>query len=469
MEAGSPAALASPSVLAFVSTIHLCLLLLRKHRSVHSLLAAIWLLPSLAFGVGAWLLSTPGWLVGGVGAHLAWYLACEAVLRKRAPATGEPTRVAAAGSGPAIASAAPPVEIAPVHQRGFIPVPILAVLPETEDITTFRLARPDGFAFRAGQFLTVRIEVEGKPLVRCYSISSAPQTSGYMEISVKRVGRVSGTLHATLRPGSELHVKPPAGRFVYPEGDDRPIVLLAGGVGITPLASMLRHGIAAQPSRPITLLFSVHSERDVVFRQELEWAAGRFPNATVLVTVSDGHRAAGQLAGRINEAMLRQVVADIQNSVYMICGPNPMMEAMRRMLSGFGVPAAQVQYEEFEIAVAAARELNVEARPAAAPSTAVTVSSPGAGAPARDGFHLKLERNGATVRVGAGQTLLEAAEGAGAEIPSSCRAGVCLTCRTRLLSGNVDCDSESLDESDRAAGYVLPCVAWAKCDCVLDA
>ena len=104
----------------------------------------------------------------------------------------------------------------------FAPTTVLAVLDEAADIKTFRLARPEGCEFSAGQFLAVRVLIDGKPHVRCYSISSAPHTRGYLEISVRRQGLVSGTLHATLRAGSTLTINRPSGQFVYPQGDDRP-------------------------------------------------------------------------------------------------------------------------------------------------------------------------------------------------------------------------------------------------------
>jgi len=457
----------SSSVLAFVSTVHLCLLLLRHHRSVRSLVGAVWLVPGAAFGVAAWTLSSPAWLAAGIAAHLAWFFGCEAALRRTA-ADGRATapRATAVAATSAAIAAAPAL---PPH-RGFVAAPVLAVVPETDDIATFRIARPDGFRFRAGQFLTVRVEVDGKPLVRCYSISSAPETPGFMEISVKRVGKVSVALHATVRAGSELHVKAPAGQFVYPEQDGRPLVLIAGGVGITPLASMLRHGLAAQPARPITLLYSVHSARGVAFRRELEMVAERHPQATVLVTVSDGAPAPGQLAGRVTEALLRNVAPDPTGSTFMLCGPDAMMKAVRAMLAALGVPAGQVHFEAFEAAVASAREHEAAGGPAPSLALDSTTPAPAVHRAASGGaFTLTLTQSGLSVPVSARQTLLDAAEAGGAAIPSSCRAGVCLTCRSRLVKGDVDCDSDSLDEADREAGYVLPCVAWAKCDCILEA
>ncbi|MFI5143233.1 MAG: 2Fe-2S iron-sulfur cluster-binding protein, partial [Thermoanaerobaculales bacterium] len=147
------------------------------------------------------------------------------------------------------------------------------------------------------------------------------------------------------------------------------------------------------------------------------------------------------------------------------------MEAVRRMLSGLGVPGSQVHYEAFEAAVAqASREAEAPAVAVAAPATVASVTSLQAvAASTNGGCRLTLQRTGVTIPVGGTQTLLEAAEAAGSGIPSSCRAGVCGTCRTRLVSGTVDCDADSLDEVDREAGYILPCVSWAKGDCALDA
>jgi ferredoxin-NADP reductase len=353
-------------------------------------------------------------------------------------------------------------------------VPVLAVFQETEDIRTFRMLRPEDFEYAAGQFLTVRVQVDGKPLVRCYSISSPPGATGYLEISVKRQGVVSGMLHATVRPGSMLSVKHPAGKFTYPGGDDRPIVFLAGGVGVTPLISMFRHATASEPMRPATLILSVKEERQVPFRHELELLAERHPQAKVAIVSSGGPFALvagggaagiGRFAGRINEDLLRKLVPDVANTIFMICGPGAMMEAMKELLSSLGVPPGQIRYEAFEAAIATSKEETVPgvkpARPTPAPAPAPAATG--------DGPQLTLQKSGVTVSVGAAQSLLEAAEAAGVSIDSSCRAGVCLTCRTRLLSGNVDCSSDSLDDDDRAAGYILPCISYAKGNCVLDA
>jgi len=334
---------------------------------------------------------------------------------------------------------------------GFTSVPVLVVLDESPSVRTFRLSRPPGFAFEAGQFLTVRAQVDGTPHVRCYSISSAPESTGYIEISVKRQGLVSGVLHATLRPGSQLQVKPPAGRFTYPAGDDRPIVLVAGGVGITPVISVLRHGVVADPGRPITLFYSARGRRELAFLDELEWLSGRHPHVRIVATVTEPGGGWQGRAGRIDAALIADHVTDLGQSVFLMCGPLEMIDAVRSGLLGMGVPEAQVRSEVFQAATAIGARPSQEAAPAAAAA------------------RLDLARSGRAVDVAAGQTLLDAAEAAGADIPTLCRAGVCGTCRTRVVSGDVRCTSDALGERDRQAGFVLPCVTWPLGDCVLEA
>jgi len=337
-------------------------------------------------------------------------------------------------------------------------VPVIAVLDEARDTKTFRLGRPDGFEFKAGQFLTIRLRADGKEHVRCYSISSRPEAKGYMEISVKRLGSVSATLHASVRAGGMLAVRKPSGAFVYPAGDDRPIVLIAGGIGITPLMSMLRHGLDVEPLRPVTLLYSVRTPDDIAFRDEIRALRKRHPQFAAVIVVTDAEvTGADMFPGRVDAHFLSITVPDAAHSTCMVCGPPPMITDVKAMLADIGVRDSQVHYEIFQPTVAATAGMPVREQPVAA----------AAAAPAS--FEIRFERSGQSVRVQPGETLLEAAEKCGADVPSLCRAGVCGTCRTRVLSGDAECASRTLDERDRAEGFTLPCVARPFTDCVLEA
>ena len=239
-------------------------------------------------------------------------------------------------------------------EEEFVPVPVLAIFDQTDDIRSFRLGRPKGFDFQAGQYLTVAVNFNGNRDSRCFSISSAPEAGGYLEISVKRRGLASDALHSNVGVGSLLSVKPPTGGFVYPGGDDRPLLLLAGGVGCTPLMSMLHHAVVREPSRPVTFLLSVRTARAIPFRQELGLLRRQHPQLRVGVTLTRENRP-GFCAGRIGEALLRRAAPDPANSYFCVCGPTPMMDEMRRLLAGLGVPASQIRWEVFDNAIAASR------------------------------------------------------------------------------------------------------------------
>jgi ferredoxin-NADP reductase len=330
---------------------------------------------------------------------------------------------------------------------------VLATVQETPTVTTIRLARPGGFDFQAGQFVTVRMRVDGQEYARCYSISSAPHTHGYVELSVKRQGLVSNALHASIRPGAAIFVKAPAGAFTYPAGDDRPIVLLAAGIGITPLMSMLRHAVATEPSRPVTLLYGARTEAELAFRDELRVLARRHPQVRAYFAVSGETAGPDCYPGHVDERLLRTTVRDIQHSISFICGPSSMIDSLRATLASLGVPPAQIRHEVFQAAIAAASGVAPPIRPKSGWPSA---------------HQMECRKSSCRVPVQPGQTILEAAEAASVPVPSLCRAGVCGTCRVSVAEGEVHCESSALSPEDRQQGFVFACVTTAQTDCVVD-
>jgi ferredoxin-NADP reductase len=419
------AAPAASSVLAFVTTVHAGLFVLRAHSGRRGgwLLA----LPSALLAGLTWGLNAPAWLATSLAADAAWFTTCHLL----APHRGDEALEAAESA----------------HR--FVPLRVLDAWNECSTIRTLRLSRPPGFEFEAGQFLTVQVEVGGRQHVRCYSISSAPDAPDHLEISVRRQGLVSGLLHATVRTGGRLLARRPAGRFVYPSDSRRPIVLLAGGIGITPLIAMVRHAVAVEPERSVTLLYSVRHAADIAFRDDLARLERTHPSLRVVITVTAGAATGGFRRGRIDADTIRNSVADPAGAVYLMCGPLPMLEGVKALLAGLGVPGDRVRYEAFEAAAA------------------VGAKVPGAGAQAE--CSLTLSRSQVEGTVVPGESLLDAAERAGVDIPTVCRTGVCGTCRTRLVSGSARCTSDTLAPVEREKGFVLPCVTWAEGDCVLEA
>lgn len=466
---------APTSVLAFLTTVHLGLVVLRAHRSAASGTINLVSGVSILFSLSPWLMASPVGLVVGLLAHGTWFVACERLLTAPVVAMAQPAVLQPAARPPARppapAKPAGVVEMArrppkpatePARRpRDFVATPVVAVFDETPDIRTFRMVRPEGFEFEAGQFLTVRLRADGKEHVRCYSISSPPGSRGHLEITVKRLGMVSGALHASIRPGSMMHVRPPAGAFTYPAGEDRPLVFIAGGVGITPIMSMLRHAIETEPTRPVTLFYAVRTADDVAFRDEILMLNRRHDHFGAFIAISEGPAPSAFYPGRINEALITAMAPDISHAICLLCGPQPMLEAMTNLLVEIGVPRGQINFEIFQAAIAAS---------AGAPSPAPAPAGQPAAAPqAATALAVSFKRSGVTATAGANQKLLDIAEGCGADIPSLCRAGVCGTCRTKVLSGNVQCTSRILDDQDRQEGYVLACVSDVLSDCDIDA
>jgi ferredoxin-NADP reductase len=292
-------------------------------------------------------------------------------------------------------------------------------------------------------------------------------------MSVKRLGVVSNALHATVRPGSMLAIMAPNGAFKYPCGDDRPILLLAGGIGITPLMCMLRHAVAAEPTRPVTLIYAAQNEQGFAFLDEMGAIARRHPQVHMHYAASDGVTQEHIYRGRIDETLLKTAVPELLHSIAFICGPKPMLDGMRALLAQLGVPDLQIRFEVFQTAVAVAASQAAERHhePAVgviAVAVAEAVAEAPVSAPAVDGCHdMHCATSGSQVRVQPGQTLLEAAEEAGVELPSLCRAGVCGTCRVHVTAGDVHCESAMLGDADTIAGFVLACVTTCTSDCTV--
>ncbi len=437
---------AASSVLGFVTTIHLGLTALRNHRrqpgAAGILLAAV----SLCFVATPWLMPSLAGVAIGLIAHAAWFAACE-----RLAGTDDRERHAASGARAATGTRAPGPPRASASTRQFTEVTVLAVVDETPDIRTIRLARPAGLTFRPGQFMTVRLQAGGREATRCYSISSSPEATAYLEISVRRQGVVSGALHTSMRPGATLQVMGPLGAFVYPADDDRPLVLIAGGVGITPVASMIRHALATEPTRPVTLVYSARNDREFAFRDEWLSLAKRHAQFQAYFA-SSATEDPSVYPGRVDRALLEAAAPRLAQSVVCMCGPQPMLEALRTLLAELGVPDGQIRYELFEAAVAAAT------------GGAAGMAARRAGQ-ARGRHTMTCVASRKAVPIESGQTLLEAAEQADVDLPSLCRAGICGTCRVRVVDGDVQCSSATLDADDLRAGYVLACVSTTDTDC----
>jgi ferredoxin-NADP reductase/DMSO/TMAO reductase YedYZ heme-binding membrane subunit len=330
---------------------------------------------------------------------------------------------------------------------------IARIFDETPDVKTFRLVSPDGgplpFDHIAGQYINLHLTIDGKRVNRSYTIASSPTRAAYCEISVKRApdGYGSKHLHETWREGQRVKVSAPAGKFHFSGHESERIVLVAGGIGITPMMSVVRSLTDRAWPGQIYLLFSVRQSTDVVFRDELAYLQARFPNLHVEI-IDTSQR------GHITREIIERFVPGLTKGPVMLCGPDRMMTAMRELLVGMGVPDAEIHQEAFISPKPVADELAAEATEVIDESAERSVTF------ARGGQH---------VGVTNGLTVLECAEEAGVDLPFECRSGICGQCKCTLVTGRVVMETQdALTAADRAKGLILACQARPVNDIVVD-
>jgi ferredoxin-NADP reductase/DMSO/TMAO reductase YedYZ heme-binding membrane subunit len=360
-----------------------------------------------------------------------------------------------------------PVTIAaalkPKHWSGQLRV--VKVFHETPDVSTFRLVSTTGtnlpFDFLPGQYLNLSLVIDGKKVNRSYTIASSPTRVGSCELTVKREpkGKISRHLHDSVVAGTLIDVYAPAGRFTFTGAEADSLVMIAGGVGITPLMAKIRYLTDIGWSGHIYLVFSVKTERDIIFRDELDYLRSRFPNLHVTVTLTRAEGSSGRWErGRISPELLNRVVPHISTRRVHLCGPTEMTELTRQMLLDLGVPAESIKLESFTSAARTATltpEASTNGTLAATAQTSTPAAKTGSGTAS-----LTFARSGKSLPIYANQTVLEAAEDLGVRINYECRSGICGQCKTKLLAGHVTMETQdALTPHDRANNLVLSCQA----------
>lgn len=365
---------------------------------------------------------------------------------------------------------------------------VAAVVQETPDIRTFRFVEPRGgplpFGHLPGQFLTLSVEIDGKTTKRAYTIASPPTRCDHVEITVKRepFGVVSGYLHDRVKVGDDLTIAAPAGYFTFTGREADSIVLIGGGVGITPLMSVVRYLTDDGWPGDIFLLASCRTARDFVFRDEIERLQVRCPNLHVTATITraeDPGRASE--ARHLSAAAIGAAVPAIHSRRVHLCGPPLMMDAVTRMLSELGVPAGQIRTENFGTATrspaAAATRMVPPSPPDAAPAPLPPAAMfPAARAPAAVGLAhavlptITFSRSRRAAPAPRNRTVLDVAEEIGVEIDSACRSGTCGTCKVTLDAGHVTMAlDDALDSLDKTMNIILACQAIPVDDIVVQA
>lgn len=321
--------------------------------------------------------------------------------------------------------------------------------------------------YRPGQFLTFKLQIEDpdthklKSVVRCYSLSDAPRIEHY-RVSIKRipapasqpgvpVGVSSSFFHDYVQEGSRLLVKAPSGHFHLMEEEPLPIVLIGGGIGITPMLSILNTVLESGIKREIWLYYGVRNGAELIMKQHLQTLASTHDNFHLHLCYSvpnedDVEGVDYQHNGRVAIPLLRATLKLMRYQFY-VCGPKPMMESLVPGLEDWGVDSGDIYYESFGPATLIKHE------------KAATSTQP---------IIVTFSRSGKSIPWDfATDSLLEFAEANDIEVESGCRAGSCGSCQTAVKAGEVDYNQAP--DADVEPEHCLLCISTPKCDLTLDA
>ncbi|RRH93631.1 iron-sulfur cluster-binding domain-containing protein [Mesorhizobium tamadayense] len=324
-------------------------------------------------------------------------------------------------------------------------------IQETGDVVTLEFQRTDGrrFDFLAGQFVTIRFSWDGERYARVFTIASPPTRPQRIALTIKAAanGRATRILHDHFAAGCSLEISEPGGDFTLEGRAVEKALFLCAGSGITPLMSMARALYDTGSDLDLAFIQCARTPDDVLFGQELRMLRESMLKLRV-ETMCSQMSGSGQPqgGGRLDVAQLARLVPDAASRTAFLCGPAGFMQAMRRHLIELAVPAERIFMESFGLEPSPANK--------AFGSTEAVVT---------------FERSGVRCESNEGETILHLAEAKGVYIETSCRMGVCGTCKVKLLQGEVEMnDMGGLTEIERLDGFILSCCSMPRGDVVID-
>lgn len=312
------------------------------------------------------------------------------------------------------------------------------------------------FNYLPGQFLTFLIELDGQTYSRSYSLCSSPYTGEAPKVGIKRVagGRISNYLNDKAQPGMQIRIQAPAGRFtpnILPTHPEH-YVLWAGGSGITPMMSIIKSILHANPEGSITLFYANRDIENIMFRDELTDLAKQHAERFRLHHILEHPPADWQgMVGLLSPERVAQLIEPLSAPAiphsHWMCGPSPMMEQIQR---GYALCSME---QDLHKEIFTLDPANDKLTPGDDSSKQL---------PASSRITIHFNRESYTFDVTRGQSILDAALAQGIDLPHSCQSGICTTCLSRLKKGKVVMEvSEALTAEELDQGYVLICVGHA--------
>lgn len=324
---------------------------------------------------------------------------------------------------------------------------------ETEDAITIVFNNPgEKIEYKAGQYVTLIMQIDGEEVRRSYSLSSSPITDEHLAVTVKKVegGNVSKYLNHQLKAGDRIRVMQPMGKFIteFDSHNSRTLLLFAGGSGITPLISILKSLLAGEPASNAILVYQNRNLQSTIFGNLINTLSAKYPGRLKVIHVlSKPEKSWKGRSGRITADMVKSIIDEtdfnLHNTDVFFCGPAGMMETARLVMEELGVDESRFHKESFVATPAKKEETEKEEIPDDSSKV-----------------HIVVDGQENVVMVKRGDFILETALDNDVDIPFSCQSGLCTTCRGKLISGKVRMeDPDGLSDDEIAQGYILTCVS----------
>lgn len=335
----------------------------------------------------------------------------------------------------------------------FYPLLVKDVKQETADTVSIALDVPASltkeFSFKPGQYLTFKAVFSGEEVRRSYSISSSP-SQNELRVAVKRIekGLFSAYATQTLKKGDSLEVMPPMGNFsVSPvSSSQKNYVFFAAGSGITPVISMVKALLETEKNSIVYLFYGNKTATDTIFKNELDQLASANPNFKLNYILSREESGNALTNGRIDkskcEALFNTHLSSIDIEGIYSCGPQEMIMAIKEYFTSKGIAADKIHFELFTV-VAPPKDIAAETSIGAVDAMVTVIMDD-------EPYTFKLNTGG--------KSILQAAQDAGADVPFSCKGGVCCTCKAKVMEGTAKMDlNYALEPDEVEAGFILTC------------
>lgn len=329
------------------------------------------------------------------------------------------------------------------------------IIRETDDAITIVFDNPNQtISYKAGQFITLILNVHGEKVRRSYSLCSSPYVDDFLAVTVKKVdgGSVSHFINEELKPGDTVEVMEPMGNFTteFNSGNERTFVIFAGGSGITPLMSIIKSALDQEPHSRIILVYQNRTEASIIFNKEINQLKFAYPDRFAVEHVlSNPDMNWSGMFGRLSEQHVDQIfkthVKELNKAHVFLCGPRGMMQTVESGLDKLGIGMERRYKESFTSSSEKSTSVSKEEQVTEFTESSVTIL---------------LDDEEYNISVKPKDFILETALDAGIDMPFSCQSGLCTACRGKLVSGEVSMEEpDGLSDSELDEGYILCCVS----------